>query len=180
MLGTRGTRTTLAATLAAALLTAGCGGDDTGPLTVSGDSFVGNPQPRGLWFNVRGCLADGQDGPVDVMITKITPTHVETSQNVELRVAWNPSREVADTIAPVGVPPAVYRPFFTARHSGGTLDACSLGIAVVLHPDPEDVVGVRGLDVTYEADGDTYTAHAEVDVALCPVGTKPASDHGCR
>ena len=54
----------------------------------------------------------------------------------------------------------------TVGHSGGTLDGCSLSIAVALPRPRHQTVRARGLDVTYQADGHTYVAHTDLEIAI--------------
>ena len=65
------------------------------------------------------------------MVTDAAVTGVSgaSASDVVISVAWNPQTQyvVAD-----GTPPREYRPLETVGHSGGTLDGCSLSIAVAL------------------------------------------------
>jgi hypothetical protein len=147
-----------------------CADDDPGPLAVHGSSMVVEPLERGVWFDVRGCLRDGVDSPVDITVTGAVPSDASVPDHVDVRVAWYPTGE--GVIGNPGEPPEEYRPLDDDHHSGGTLADCSLSLALVLSPAADRPVRVHGLDVTYVADGETYTAHAGVEVTLCPAGTR--------
>ena len=143
---------------------AGCGGDDVGPLEVNDPSFIVDPSDTGAWFNVLGCKRPGRMA-TDVMVTGAAVTGVSgaSPSDVDVSVAWNPQTQylVAD-----GTPPREYRPLETVGHSGGTLDGCSLSIAVALPRPRHQTVRARGLDVTYQADGHTYVAHTDLEIAI--------------
>ena len=143
--------------------------EEPGPLTVGDTSMMLDPQDEGAWFNLKGCLRDGEDASSDVMITEATPSEVGGGQDVTVRVAWNGTLE--ELLTSPGEPPGEYRPVGEDRHSGGTLTGCSVSLALVLPAAAQEPVTFHGLDIIYVTDGQTYTTHSAVDVTLCPSGT---------
>ena len=111
------------------------------------------------------------------MITGVTTEPAD--DHVTALVAWDDDSEIV--IAKPGEPPAAYRPVTATSHTGGTLDECSLDLAVVLSADTEPVV-VEGVTVRYEVDGEEHTARTSLDGTLCPDGTVAGrGGHGsCR
>jgi hypothetical protein len=156
----------------------GCGGPDEGPLELAGSSNILDPLDRGAWFNVVGCSRSKGDTEVDIMITSVSPSGISGARPSEIRtlVAWPSGDPASDVISAPGTPPDYYRPLSGDVHTGGTLAGCSVSFAIVLPRAVRRPVEVHGLDVTYEADGETYSAHADVDLALCPEGTKAGGE----
>jgi hypothetical protein len=167
---------TLAATAWALTLCTltGCN-DDPGPLELSGPSFMADYANDDVWFNVRGC-AEPQDEKYDVAITKATVTGVSgaTPDEVEVYVSWGGAP--GDAMVGPGDLLNSYRvELETPAGAEGAVQGCSLSFAVVL-PRPEgEMVRVRGIDVTYETRGETYTSHAPLELAACPSGTRAGS-----
>lgn len=163
---------------AAILLTtvvAGCDDDSAGPLELRGGGMIVDPTDSGVWFRTSGCLAEGSD-PTDVMITGVTTSPI--SAHVATRVTWNDESPVV--IAKPGQPPAAYKPVTATTHTGGTLDGCSLDVAVVLSPDTAQVV-VRTVTVNYEVDGKAHSTRTTLDATLCPAGTHASgTGDGCH
>ena len=178
MSGVRLTRPTpLAAAVVLMLLTAaatGCDNDAPGPLELQGyGGMTADPVASGVWFRTSGCLAKDSD-PVDVMITGVTTS--PASDHVATRATWNDDSQ--PVIAEHGQPPGAYKPVTPATHTGGTLDGCSLDVAVVLTSDKAPVV-VRTVTVNYEVDGKAYSARTALDATLCPAGTHASGSGGC-
>lgn len=169
----RTTRVTglLVAALLSAAVVSGCGDDSAGPLELRGDGMVVDPVDTGVWFRTSGCLAEGSD-PTDVMVTGVTTSLV--NDHVTTGVAWNDQSPVV--LAKPGQPSDAYRQVTEKTRSGGTLDGCSLDVAVVLSSDAVPVV-VRTVTVEYTADGKAYSTRTTLDATLCPAGTR-ASDAG--
>lgn len=164
----------LAAALLSAAVVSGCGDDSAGPLELRGDGMVVDPVDTGVWFRTSGCLAEGSD-PTDVMVTGVTTSPV--NDHVATRVAWNDESPVV--IAKPGQPSDAYRQVAETAHSGGTLDGCSLDVAVVLSPDTAPVV-VRTVTVEYTVEGKTYSTRTTLDATLCPAGTRASgAGDGC-
>lgn len=142
---------------------ASCTRDELGPLKVNGPSFIVDPSDHGAWFNIMGCTP--HEKATEDMVTDAAVTGVSgaSPSDVAISVAWSPPTEymVAD-----GTPPPEYRQLKTLGHSGGTLDGCSLSIAVALPRPHGETVRVRGLDVTYQAEGHAYVAHADLEIAI--------------
>lgn len=171
---TRLTGLVAAAMLLTAIVT-GCDDDSAGPLELRGDGMTVDPVDTGVWFRASGCLAEGSK-PTDIMITGVTTSPV--SDHVATRVTWNDDSPVV--IAKPGQPPAAYKPVTATTHSGGTLDGCSLDVAVVMSPDAAPVV-VRTVTVKYEVDGKAHSTRTTLDAILCPVGTHASvAGDGCR
>lgn len=170
--------TRVAGLVTAALLLAavgGCGDDSVGPLELRGGGMVVDPVDTGVWFRASGCLAEGSD-PTDIMVTGVTTS--PANDHVTTEVTWNDDSPAV--LAKPGQPPAAYQPVTATTHSGGTLDDCSLDIAVVLSPDTAPVV-VRTVTVRYEVDGKAYSARTTLGATLCPAGTRASGgDGGCR
>lgn len=156
------------------MLATGCGGPDEGPLELGGFANILSPLERGAWFNVGGCSRSKRDSGVDIMITSISPSRVSGARRSDIGalVAWPDGASASDVISAPGNPPDYYRPIADDTHVGGTLSGCSVSFAIVLPRAVDAPVEVHGFDVTYEAAGDTYTAHADVELAICPPGTK--------
>lgn len=166
----------VAATLLASVVVSGCG-DDDGPMELVGygGMVVDGGQADDVWFRVTGCLEEGSD-PVDVMVTDVTTE--AAGPRLEARVAWNDDSEIV--IAQQGEPPPAYRPVTATTPTGGTLDDCSLDLAVMLSADDQPVV-VRAVEVRYEIDGEEHTARTDLSGTLCPPGTRAGDTHGsCR
>ena len=158
----------------------GCGEPDEspGPLQLAGFSNILDPLDRGAWFNVPGCSRSKRDSGVDIVITSVSPSGVSGARPNKIRtlVAWPSGNPAGDVINGPGTPPRYYRAVDGDTHSGGTLTGCSVSFAIVLPRALHQPVEVHGLDVTYEADGDTYAAHADVDVAICPSGSRAGGE----
>ncbi|KQW48419.1 hypothetical protein ASC77_06565 [Nocardioides sp. Root1257] len=169
----RPTRCVVAVMFLTAVIAA-CGNDTSGPLELQGHGgMTADPVARGVWFRTSGCLSTESE-PADVMITGITTS--PTSDHVSTRVTWNDGSPVV--IAKHGQPPVAYKPVTQTTHTGGTLDGCSLDVAVVLSPDTAPVV-VRDVTVDYEVDGKAYSARTTLDVTLCPARTRASVSGGC-
>jgi hypothetical protein len=166
----------LAAVLATLVVT-GCDDSSEGPLTLNGDGMIVDPVAQPVWFRVHGCVRESED-PADIILTKITTSPNGDNSHVATRVAWGD--DSPDVLAEPGQPPATYRPVSATAHAGGTVDGCSLSIAVVLSPGATDPIIVRSVNVAYEVDGKAYLARTELGAVLCPEGTH-ASSHtdGC-
>ncbi len=144
----------------------GCEDDSAGPLKLQGNGgMVVDPVDTSVWFRTSGCLTKGSD-PVDVMVTGVTTS--PHNDRVATLVTWNDDSPVV--LAKPGRPPAAYQPVTATSHVGGTLDGCSLDIAVVLSPDAAPV-DVRTVTVHYEVDGQAHAVRTPLDAVLCPTGT---------
>lgn len=160
--------------LSVCVSTAACDDTSAGPLTLRGDGMVVDPVDTDVWFKMSGCLREGED-PSDVMITNVTTSPTGQDDHVTTRVAWYD--DTPDMLAKPGQPPAAYRLITESSHSGGTLDGCTLDIAVLFSSGATDPVIVRSVNVDYEVDGEAYSTQTSLDAVLCPNGTH-ASSHG--
>lgn len=160
------------------LAMSGCGGPNQGPLKLAGFSNILDPLDQGAWFNVMGCTRAKSDSGIDIMITSVSPSGITGAQPREIRtlVAWPSGNPASDVISAPGTPPDYYRAVDGDRHTGGTLTGCSVSFAIVLPRAVNQPVEVHGLDVTYEADGETYAVHTEVDLAICLPGQEAGGE----
>ncbi|WP_028642224.1 hypothetical protein [Nocardioides sp. URHA0020] len=138
----------------------------------SAGGLVADPVDTGLWFKVSGCLVQGED-PVDVMITKITTSPTRQDDRIASRATWYD--DTPDAIGTPGRPPATYRSITDNTHLGGTLNGCSLDIAVLLSSGATDPIVVQSVNVDYEVDGEAHSVQTSLRAVLCPDGTDATS-----
>lgn len=146
-----------------------------------GYSMVMAATDTGMFATVSAC---SKTEPVEITIRRIEAIDLGAAEAVAFRVAW-PTEEDPAKIGAGRLPlPSMYR---RAEGATGTLVRCrtnparELDIAVLLPQATTEPVIVRGISVTYEADGTAFRAVADVDLGLCPVEPLPgiSASEGC-
>jgi hypothetical protein len=151
------------------LALSGCG---TAPeLVIGGVGIVldGTPENTPHYFGTQLCFEDEQR---EVTITDATVREpIGEIGDLRILVDW-PGGQEAEPVgsAPQPVPPA-YEP---AAGSTGTVTECGddnqADLAIVFPETGSEPIGVKGIEIDYEADGDAGTAVGELTLVQCPVG----------